>query len=931
MGSLPLGAQTFTTLTSFDGTNGWEPLSALVQGPNGNFYGTTGWGGNLSLCNSGLTGCGTVFEITPSGVLTTLYKFCAASNCTDGEFPVGGLVLGSNGSFYGTTQGGGTNGRGTVFEVTPTGKLSTLYNFCQAANCGDGFHPAATLVAGFDGNFYGQTNEGGATGFGTAFRISPSGTLKTLYSYCPQTDCANVDSAIQDPLIQGVDGNLYGMTAYGGAGNGTMFVISPAGVLANLHDFCSLANCTDGQNPEGGLILGADGNFYGSTINGGANGTGGTIFEITPGGVFTTLYSFCWLPSCSDGEFPYGGVLQANDGNFYGTTFGGGGGTVFQFTPSGVLTTLHNFCELTGCTDGANAVSPLVQGTSGVVYGTTEDGGNLTACSGGCGTIFSLSLGLKPFVKTVPGFGKVGASVTILGNNLKAATAVSFNGTAATFKLVSNTQIKATVPSGATTGTVTVSTPSRKLSTNTPFLVLATSGSKTPTTTTLGSSFNPSYVNQPVTYTATVTSSNGVPDGIVTFKSGTTTLGSAALNGGAASFTTSYTVTGTYSIVAAFGGTTQYSPSTSAKLSQQVLPDSTQIVNYTLPGGTAGAQPYSTPVLDAAGNLYATTALGGNSNSGTIIEVSNTGEETVLFNFAGTSGINPNGVLLRDSLGNLWGSTAAGGPKGQGEVFLYNYLGQFLVLYSFAGGSDYPGSISARDSSGNLYGVSPSGGALNCGMVFSMSPSGVKSDLHDFGCGAQGQGSQGGLVLDSAGNLYGTTAAGGNLNDCSGSGCGLLFKLAPSGTYTILYEFTGVNGDGQLPYGSLFLDVSGNLYGVTAQGGLGYGTVWEYSAAGVESVLHQFSGGTDGATPLAGPIVNSSGNVYGTTYGGGLGYGTVYEVSPAHQELVLYSFTGGNDGSHPQGGLASDSAGNLFGTTTLGGADGVGVIFEITP
>jgi uncharacterized repeat protein (TIGR03803 family) len=169
------------------------------------------------------------------------------------------------------------------------------------------------------------------------------------------------------------------------------------------------------------------------------------------------------------------------------------------------------------------------------------------------------------------------------------------------------------------------------------------------------------------------------------------------------------------------------------------------------------------------------------------------------------------------------------------------------------------------------------------------------------------------------------------LNYCSGSGCGLIFKLAPNGTYTILYEFTGTNGDGQNPYGSLFLDSAGNLCGVTTYGGLGYGTVWEYSAGGTESVLHEFSGGADGATPFNGPIVDSSGNVYGTTYGGGLGYGTVYEVSPAHQELVLYSFTGGNDGAHPQGSLVRDSGGNLDGTTPLGGANGVGVIFEITP
>src|ERR1039458_10179428 len=255
--------------------------------------------------------------------------------------------------------------------------------------------------------------------------------------------------------------------------------------LTTLYSFCSQGggNCTDGELPAG-LVQATNGDFYGTTSSGGANvapngASAGTIFKITPSGTLTTLYSFCSQSGCTDGYVPDAGLVQATNGDFYGTTWGGGvngEGTVLRITPSGMLTTLYNFCSqpVSGeCTDGANPVAALVQDTNGDLYGATVYGGANTNlnCPSGCGTVFSLSIGLGPFVKTQPTSGTVGKFVEILGTNLTGATIVTFNGTPATFKVVSRYLITTSVPSGATNGKVQVITPSRTLSSNVPFRV----------------------------------------------------------------------------------------------------------------------------------------------------------------------------------------------------------------------------------------------------------------------------------------------------------------------------------------------------------------------------------------------------------------------------------------------------------------------------
>jgi uncharacterized repeat protein (TIGR03803 family) len=457
-------AQTLTTLVNFDGTNGSSPTSAPVQGLDGNFYGTATGGGTDSN--------GTVFKMTTAGTLTTLLDFDTANGASPN-----GLVLATNGNLYGTTGGNAIND-GTVFAITTTGKLTTLYTFCQqgGSSCTDGLSPAAPVVQAANGDFYGTTFSGGDNQSGTVFEITPAGKLTTLYSFCADgSPCPDGDGP-RAGLVQATNGNLYGTTSNGGAdGGGTVFVISTAGKLITLYNFCTLANCADGRLPYGGLVQGANGNLYGTTRAGGANGQG-TVFELTLEGKLATLYSFCSMTDCADGADPYGTLVLATDGNFYGTTteFGisdcaaisGLCGTVFKITPKGKLTTLYSFCSKADCADGAYAYAGLVQGTDGTFYGTTIYGGTSND-----GTVYSVSTGLGPFVETLPTSGAVGATIKILGNNLDGTTTVTFNGTAATFTMLSATEIKATVPAGATTGTVEVTTATGTLSSNVRFTV----------------------------------------------------------------------------------------------------------------------------------------------------------------------------------------------------------------------------------------------------------------------------------------------------------------------------------------------------------------------------------------------------------------------------------------------------------------------------
>jgi len=408
-------AGAFITLHSFIDTDGSGP-SALIQATDGNFYGTTSSGGGTN-CSRGSNACGTVFKISPSGTLTTLYVFCSKPNCTDGYFPAAALVQGRDGNLYGTTQDGGTRGQcgtfgcGTVFKITLTGNLTTLYAFCPQANCPfdapDGAHPSAALVQGADGSFYGTTTQGGSTDNNCTF------------------------------------------------GCGTIFKVTSGGSFTSLHTFDG-----DGINP-GQIMQALDGNFYGVTV--------GTLYKMTPGGALTTIHSF----DITDGYAPVG-LLQATDGNFYGITSQGGNnscvfgcGTIFKTNPSGAITTLHEFSGA----DGDDPTGGLVQSTDGNFYGTTSKGGTSNNCQSGCGTIFKLGVGIGPFVEVQPSSGNVGTHVTILGSNLSGATAVTFNGTSSVFTVLSPSEIATAVPAAATTGVIRVTAPGGTLVSNADFQV----------------------------------------------------------------------------------------------------------------------------------------------------------------------------------------------------------------------------------------------------------------------------------------------------------------------------------------------------------------------------------------------------------------------------------------------------------------------------
>ncbi len=354
-------AQSSVALTvahNFDGSDGGNP-SALIQGTDGNFYGTTGSGG--------VNHDGAVYRLSPDGTLTILHSF----DETDGAIPEGGLVLGSDGSFYGMTFEGGANRAGTVFRITAAGTFTSLHSF----NGTDGAQPEGGLVEGQDGSFYGMTTYGGSPGDGTVFRITPAGAVTILHTF------VGTDGAYPSAnLVQVSDDNFYGTT--GGSGDypgGTVFRLTPAGVFTNLHLFAGTS--AEGREPTG-LALGRDGNFYGTTTYGGANDQG-TVFRTTTAGAVTTLHNF----DDSDAYGPGSRLLLGSDGNFYGTAASGGSyyeGTVFEVTPAGQVTVLHDFG---GSSEGFEPMVGLIQGSDGDLYGTTASGG-----TDGDGTIFKLAV-----------------------------------------------------------------------------------------------------------------------------------------------------------------------------------------------------------------------------------------------------------------------------------------------------------------------------------------------------------------------------------------------------------------------------------------------------------------------------------------------------------------------------------------------------------
>ncbi|MGB8886055.1 MAG: choice-of-anchor tandem repeat GloVer-containing protein [Candidatus Korobacteraceae bacterium] len=766
---------------------------------------------------------------------------------------------------------------------------------------GEEAYPYAGLIADHAGNLYGTTYEGGIHGSGTVFELMPNGsggwTQKVLHSFNENgADGAYPEAA----LIFDAAGNLYGTTYEGGIHYaGAVFELTPqqggSWTEKLLHSFNY--DGTDGAYLEAGLIFDGSGNLYGTTAYGGIHGYG-AVFKLAPNGsggwTETLLHSFNY--STGDGAYPYAGLTIDGSGKLYGTTYEGGihgYGAVFELAPNGsggwTETVLHSF-NYNGV-DGAYPYTALIFDGSGKLYGTTYEGG-----MHGDGAVFELAPnGSGGWTETIlHSFNYNGAD----GANPYASLIFDHAG-----NLYGTTSYGGIHYVGAV-------------------FELSPNGSGGWTETILHS-FN----------------FNGT-DGYYPYAG---LISDAAGN----LYSTTY-----------YGG--RYTVGTMFELSPNGSGGWTEKTPYSFDyNGTDGAYPEAGLISDAAGNFYGTTSSGGIYDAGTVFELSPNGSggytHKLLYSFGnGTDGSYPYAGLVLDGSGNLYGTTSYGGIHYYyGTVFELSPNGSGgwteTLLHSFNyNGSDgaYPYAGLIRDGSGNLYGTTESGGIHGYGTVFEFTPNGsggwTETILHSFNYNTgDGNYPQAGLILDGAGNLYGTTESGGI------HGYGTVFELSPHGgswTETVLRSFNDNGADAYEPEAGLTLDGTGNLYGTTPYGGIhDEGAVFELTPNGsggwIETVLHSFNeNGVDGSYPYAGLIFDAAGNLYGTTSSGGIHYyGAVFELSPhggSWTETVLHSFNyNGVDGADPYAGLILDHSGNLYGTTSYGGSGtvDVGAVFEITP
>jgi len=437
-------AQTFTTLFDFNGPSGATPGPAmqLVEGFDGYLWGTTTAGGSA--------GAGTIFKLNKTtSFLSIVHSFDSAVAYE----PWAGLALAPNGVLYGTTAYGGTDNLGNFFSISRSGSFKTPGVGFNGSN---GSYPLAGLMHASSGYFYGTDSKGGLYGMGTIFQVIGGGMILSvvdLQSEAPYTT-----------LVQDRHGVFYGTLPYGGtSGKGEVFYMDALGAGMTTHSFSG----PDGETPIAGLVQGSNGDFYGTTWYGGTDNVG-TIFTISAtGSYFRTLHNFLFYKNgYKKGYNPMAALVEGSDGNFYGTASSGGfydDGAIFKITPGGQYSVIYSFSS-----SDESPSSALVQATDGNFYGTLQYGG-----ANNLGIVYRLATGLAPFVKILPGRGTVGSTINIYGPNFSGATAVKFNGTPATFTLAPSlsTLIQATVPAGATTGPVEVTTPGGTFLSNTKFRV----------------------------------------------------------------------------------------------------------------------------------------------------------------------------------------------------------------------------------------------------------------------------------------------------------------------------------------------------------------------------------------------------------------------------------------------------------------------------
>lgn len=677
---------TLTTLGSFYGnTNGADSgqtsQGSLVLAGDGNYYGTTSVGGTSNV--------GTVFRLTPQGVLTTLISFTGTSGAALGASPINGLTVGADGHLYGVTQTGGTGNNGTVFRVTTAGVLTTLISFTGTTGAALGASPRGNLTLAADGNFYGTTATGGSGGgSGTVFKMTPAGVLTTLVNFTGATG-ANPGATPTSGLLQHTDGDFYGMTFGGGSSSlGTLFKMTSAGVHTVLVNFSGTGGASLGSSPKGTLTQGADGLLWGTTTTG---GTGpGTVFKCTTAGVFTTLVTFNGSSGASLGNSPNGGLVLHPNGDFYGTTSGGGIynlGTVFKVSADGTLTTLLSL-------GSAPTVGTLRQAGDGRLYGTTLGGGG----AAGAGMVFAM-----------PPRGAPQVLATLTPNS--GTTAWNSRGG---FVQGSDGAMYATAGAGglgaSTTGAVFKVTTAGAFSTIVGFS--GTSGNF------LGS--NPQA--------ALIVGHDGMLWGT------TSTGGSGGGNG------------------------TVFKTTTEGAL--------TTLVNFT---GAAGANPgasvNSPLVLASDGNYYGATNTGGTNGLGTVFKLTPAGVHTVLAHLALPNGSNPTGPLAEGADGHLYGVTTNGGTLNFGTVFRVTKAGAFTCVVSFTGtAGSMPGQTPNAGlypaADGHLYGVTTTGGVYSAGTLFRVNSDGTVQHVCPFSGRDEGISPSHGLARTSNGALYGVNNMG---------------------------------------------------------------------------------------------------------------------------------------------------------------------------
>jgi uncharacterized repeat protein (TIGR03803 family) len=746
---------------------GSAPAGTLVQASNGLFYGTTSGGGAYFQ--------GTIYRMTSTGALRTIYDF---TGLADGSAPIAGLVQAGDGNLYGCCTQGGAGATGTIFRITPAGSFTLLYTFSAGTGSfpffvnTDGDVVSSHLTVGQDGALYGAAYSGGANGLGTLFRITTSGDFSVLHTFSALDSYGNNPDGAQPEgsLTQGSDGLLYGTTQFGGAnGNGTVFSISTGGAFTTLYSFSAISGTSvpsnaDGAVPASGLVAAAGGIFYGTTTFGGANG-GGTIFRISSTGVLTPLYSFS--PS-TDGSVPVGSLALDKNGDLYGTCYRSGAnysGTVFRYSHKGTFTLLHTFGPpYTANADGSQPYAGLVQGTDGRFYGAALGGGLHLS-----GTLFGIT--------------RSGVFTTLH------AFTPSYDG-------------------------------------NTPYdrLLLGTDGNLYGTASAGGAS-------------NTGTLFEILPSGLLT---------------------------------------TIYSFSPTSPSSGGANKD--------------GAAPYAGLAQSSIGWLYGVTTAGGAAADGTIFTKIPAGGFKTLHSFMGLDGSDPVADLTVSRTGTLYGVTKAGGLNGSGTIFMITPQGNFTSLYAFtaldsqrhnADGA-FPIGAVVLDAQGNVYGTTSMGGSNGDGTIFKLSRKGTLTTLYTFTGGNDGMTPQGALLLAADGNLYGTTTSGGAF------GGGTAFQVTTAGALTTIHAFgEPFSNDGAAPIAGLVQAADQTFYGTTLLGGeWGAGTLFHLAADGNELVLFHFD-----SYPLGGVVFGSDGSLYGTTpQRGTYNVGMVYRITTNGTFTTIHSF-----------------------------------------